>query len=86
MIPQVEQCPPNTTSDEDYGTTTFDQEQNQVITRYFCICDDICRWDICRIEKPPTECLSGTNSFWFWDSQKMHWVAQRNKGKELRVI
>lgn len=86
MIPQVEQCPPNTTSDENYGDTTFDQDLNQVITRFFCICDDICRWDICRLEKPPTECLYGANSFWFWDSQKMHWVAQRIKGMELRVI
>lgn len=52
---------------------------------WYCYCEEFCRWDICRLDKPPQTCLAGTKSYWFWDSTKRHWVAQISNGRCLIV-
>ena len=42
-----------------------------------CFCEDHCSWDVCRLQKPPEKCLSGTNSSWVWDYEKMHFTARK---------
>ena len=45
-----------------------------------CICEDHCRWDMCRLKKPPEDCLFYTSSKWTWNSRENAWIAQRTKG------
>ena len=51
-----------------------------------CSCEDHCGWDVCRLEVPPVECLTGTYSEWKWDYMKNAWVAQVTQGNNFMVI
>lgn len=45
-----------------------------------CYCEDHCSWDKCILLSPPDECLHGTDSEWFKDTELNYWVA-KIKGK-----
>ena len=47
---------------------------------YICHCEDHCSWVRCHLHEAPDECLLGTGSILFWDSQKKYWVAQVEEG------
>ncbi len=34
---------------------------------YSCSCEDHCRWDRCRLDNPPTDCLSKIDAKWMRD-------------------
>ena len=61
----IEECPE--------GTRRFWSHNSKYA---LCYCEPHCRWDKCRLQEAPVECLIGTNSIWLWDSQEKYWVAQ----------
>ena len=44
---------------------------------FTCACEDHCRWDVCRLVNPPTDCLNEVDAYWKWDFTKNYWVAQK---------
>ena len=64
-------CPYNTyevTDDSDGSASTgFDGA--------FCLCEDYCSWKGCKLEFPPSNCLSQNKGVWLWDSRKQSWIA-----------
>ena len=81
LIPRVVYCPFDTRKVT--WTQTYKKVNGSVRSVYLCSCEDFCRWDICRLDKPPHSCLDGTKSHWLWDSQKRYWVAQISSGNYL---
>ena len=75
LIPRVAQCQEGTRLVE--YTQRYDYYLVKIT--YYCSCGQFCRWDICRLDNPPNECLAGTQSHWLWDVHKHHWVAQVSK-------
>ena len=51
-----------------------------------CGCEDHCRWDLCRLDVAPNECLQETFSEWQWDNVKSAWVAQVVEGTNVQML
>ena len=66
-----------------YGKCRNGLIYNYYYQDYTCFCEYHCSWDKCRLEDPPNECLFGTQSKWFWDSNKNFWIAQILEGIEM---
>ena len=46
-----------------------------------CCCESKCCWHNCRMENPPTNCLTEVNAVWVNDTEKGVLVAQVRSGK-----
>ena len=38
-----------------------------------CFCEDHCSWKICKLEKPPKNCLMHTNRKWHYNQRNYYW-------------
>ena len=46
-----------------------------------CCCESQCCWQNCRLENPPSNCLTEANAVWVNDTNKGVLVAQNRSGK-----
>ena len=57
-------CPYNTYE------VTYDDSLSTAFDGAFCLCEDYCSWKGCKLEVPPSDCLSENKGVWLWDSRK----------------